>query len=110
MWPNAQETADLVTFTEEILNGKLHFLYSDNHGYSSSNFIVVLEHLFAYHLTKSKKNPSEISNKDIEVASSAENLETCISVFDPSDVFRYRKRPAVWNMKCVNEGTEHSFV
>ena len=25
MWPNLQETADLVTFTEEILNGKLHF-------------------------------------------------------------------------------------
>ena len=24
MWPNPQETADLVTFTEEILNGKLH--------------------------------------------------------------------------------------
>ena len=29
MWPDPQETADLVTFTEEILNGKLHFLYSD---------------------------------------------------------------------------------
>ena len=28
MWPNPQETADLVTFTEEILNGKLQFLYS----------------------------------------------------------------------------------
>ena len=27
MLPNPQETADLVTFTEEILNGKLH---SDN--------------------------------------------------------------------------------
>ena len=26
MEPNPQETADLVTFTEEILNGKLHFL------------------------------------------------------------------------------------
>ena len=26
MWPNPKETADLVTFTEEILNGKLHFL------------------------------------------------------------------------------------
>ena len=26
MWPNPPETADLVTFTEEILNGKLHFL------------------------------------------------------------------------------------
>ena len=30
MWPNPQETADLVTFTEEILNGKLRFLYSGN--------------------------------------------------------------------------------
>ena len=26
MRPNPQETADLVTFTEEILNGKLYFL------------------------------------------------------------------------------------
>ena len=26
MWPNLQETADSVTFTEEILSGKLHFL------------------------------------------------------------------------------------
>ena len=25
MWPDSQETADLVTFTEEIPNGKLHF-------------------------------------------------------------------------------------
>ena len=30
MWPNPQETANLVTFTEEILNGKLHFLRSDS--------------------------------------------------------------------------------
>ena len=28
MWPNPQGTADLVTFTEEIVNGKLHFLCS----------------------------------------------------------------------------------
>ena len=28
MWPNPQETADLVTFTEKILNGKLHVLCS----------------------------------------------------------------------------------
>ena len=26
MWPNSQFPADLVTFTEEFLNGKLHFL------------------------------------------------------------------------------------
>ena len=28
MWPNPQETADLVTFTEESLNEKVHFLFS----------------------------------------------------------------------------------
>ena len=28
MWPNLQVTVDLVTFTEEILHGKLHFLCS----------------------------------------------------------------------------------
>ena len=28
MWPRPQFSADLVTFTEEILNGKLHFLHS----------------------------------------------------------------------------------
>ena len=28
MWPNPQETADLYTFTKEMLNGKLHFLCS----------------------------------------------------------------------------------
>ena len=29
MWPNPQQTADLVTGPEEIFNGKLHFLCSD---------------------------------------------------------------------------------
>ena len=29
MWLNPQETADLVTFTEEILSGKYHFLCSE---------------------------------------------------------------------------------
>ena len=32
MWPNPQETADLFTFTEEILNEKLHFLCSGKRG------------------------------------------------------------------------------
>ena len=27
MWPNTQETADSALVPEEILNGKLHFLY-----------------------------------------------------------------------------------
>ena len=29
MWQNPQETADLARFTEETLNGKLHYLCSD---------------------------------------------------------------------------------
>ena len=29
MWPNPQDTADLVLFTQGILNGKLHFLWSE---------------------------------------------------------------------------------
>ena len=29
MWPNPQENASLIIFTAEILNRKLHFLYSD---------------------------------------------------------------------------------
>ena len=33
MWPNPQETTDLVTFTEEILSGKLHFLCSVRRSY-----------------------------------------------------------------------------
>ena len=28
MWPNLSISADLVTFTEEIFNGKLHFSFS----------------------------------------------------------------------------------
>ena len=33
MLPNPQDTAYLVTFTEEMLNGKLYFLYSDYQKY-----------------------------------------------------------------------------
>ena len=29
MWPNLQFPADIVKFTEEIFNGKLHFLSND---------------------------------------------------------------------------------
>ena len=31
MWPNPQETAHLVTFTEEILNRRLHFCAVEVH-------------------------------------------------------------------------------
>ena len=32
MWPTPQEATDLVTFIEEILNGKLHFC-AESEGY-----------------------------------------------------------------------------
>ena len=34
MWPNPLETADLVTFAEEILDRKLHFLCSAGYGFA----------------------------------------------------------------------------
>ena len=39
MWPNPQETKDLVTFTEEILNRKFHFLCSDSTSILAGNFV-----------------------------------------------------------------------
>ena len=48
MWPNPQFPADLVTFIEEILNRKLHFLCS-----GTFHNISVTEIGFAIHPTKS---------------------------------------------------------
>ena len=42
MWPNPQETADLVTFTEVIVNGKLHFLCSGYGSKVTSTFLRLL--------------------------------------------------------------------
>ena len=39
MLPNLQETADLVTFTKEILNRKLHFLCSGSDRFQITFFI-----------------------------------------------------------------------
>ena len=44
MWPYPQETADLITLTEEILNEKLHFLCGD-----------IYESLKEYNPTKKRK-------------------------------------------------------
>ena len=42
MRPNSQFPADVVTFTEEIHDGKLHFLCRANHFYilKTGNFVV----------------------------------------------------------------------
>ena len=46
MRPNPQETSDLVTFIEEILNGKLQFLCSDRVAFRSHQ-IALMKFLFA---------------------------------------------------------------
>ena len=57
MRPNPQETADLVTFTEEILNGKLHFLCSGRVLYTLLNapaplFIINVQYISTESLFK----------------------------------------------------------
>ena len=54
MWPNPQETADLVTFTKEILNGKLYFLCSEKGHtnecflYSPQSYLYVIKLVFMF--------------------------------------------------------------
>ena len=38
MWPNPPETADLVSFSEEIFNGKLYF-YAESHENSTYTLV-----------------------------------------------------------------------
>ena len=58
MWPNPQETSDLVAFTEKTLNGKLHFLSSEciwenyiifaQRYYNSTTFSVWVIYIYIY--------------------------------------------------------------
>ena len=52
MWPNLQETADLVTFIKEIFNGKLHFLYSIIRGSQSRSQEFLALHKYIYRVNK----------------------------------------------------------
>ena len=44
MWPNPHEIVDLITFTEEVLNGKLHFLFRRHTQASSPDFASNIKH------------------------------------------------------------------
>ena len=47
MWPNPQFPANLVTFTEEILNGKFHFLCSASRlTFSFKNFVQIVNYIW----------------------------------------------------------------
>ena len=68
-----QETADLVTFTEEILNGEFHFLCSACTAGTKFFHVIVLAHLnrmkklFNTSLRKKLKEKNIILKKSIEV-------------------------------------------
>ena len=42
MWSSPQETADVLTFTEKILTGKLHFLCSVPNAYDVKVLVIKL--------------------------------------------------------------------
>ena len=49
MWPNPQVPADLVTFTEETLNGKVHSLCSASKYGNIENLWAALPSRFQWH-------------------------------------------------------------
>ena len=67
MWPNLQETADLVTFTLEIFNRKLYFLCS---AYQTSMMELCCENRSRLKAVKyfRKTSPSEISTRVINTS------------------------------------------
>ena len=54
IWPNPQFSADLATFTEKILNGKLYFLSSKHHQTSESKTGAILYSSANKFVTQSK--------------------------------------------------------
>ena len=65
MWPNPEFPADFVTFTQEIFNGKLHFLCSEQY----NNF------------DKTKLDWKEIVNEvKATISSNLKTLELQVSV------------------------------
>ena len=61
MWPNPQFLADLVTFTEEILNGKLHFLCNAKEIFKH---VTEIREKFAFFIRRCKWNESKFHSQD----------------------------------------------
>ena len=64
MWPNPQETSDLVTFTEELLHGKLHFLCSERN-ILGTLLIALNGRKTLTALTELKNSPSPYANSNV---------------------------------------------
>ena len=68
MWPNPLETADLVTLTEEILNGKLHFLWGRSKKKYRQDFCISEKKNIATTLKITRGSPVCIAVNENEVA------------------------------------------
>ena len=94
MWPDPRKTADLVTFTEEILNGKLHFLCSVFCILKANCLILPL--LWIYHILltihyKYKRNGNEELFANLLI----------ILLFCPGATVRYWERCSVLISLCT---------
>ena len=74
MWPNQQESADLVTFTEEILNGQLHFLCSVLHVMTKSKIWRIL--LFSFFLQRRFQDPAKDGNLFPKIVNNFNSINT----------------------------------
>ena len=66
MWPTPQETADLATFTEGFLNGKLHFFCSARLNKQTFTLVIVKEEgLLLSRVICCRKTMKNMSNRKI---------------------------------------------
>ena len=98
MWPNPQKAMDLVTFTKEILNGKLHFLCSDN--ISINDLILLFEKtdifIFVDDNTIYKTNP----NLSVELNSLDRSLTGVINWLKVNSLIADPAKTIIYGFRC----------
>ena len=109
MWPNPQFPADLVTFTEEILNGELHFLYSVC-STTSINLGKMCIHFPELLLLKCNKNVvcfSKTTQNNVKGPFFFQKCPFCHVMFGGSLYFLNKTLDQVYNNKLRNYNTKN---
>ena len=92
MWLTPQETGDLVTFTEEILNGNFHFLYSVHN-------LIQMTVLFKYTVVLYYNGPNLLTLKSLRTSEELANIEsTEMQISSQQDV--KPSNPQLFKRKC----------
>ena len=95
MWANLQFPADLFKFTEEILNGKLHFLCSGIMLTFTSQYLpAILAKVFCDRLFKNSHRMFSIKNKTLKNFVKFTRKHLCRNVFfnEVTRVFFFKKK------------------